>query len=373
MSAVRQYKQWAKKSADGWGRELISLSHYIHAYPELAFQEYRAARRVAETLTSHGFAVQRGMYDLPTALVATFGSGDLVIAVCAEYDALPDIGHACGHNIIAAAAVGAGLALARVADNIGVTVKILGTPAEESGGGKILMLERGAFDGVHAAMEIHPGPFDSDYVTCRPVACAELLVTYCAENGQPAVHEIAESALIVLEDLDPADRISYVPVAQESSRTIARCSLESMTLDSLLELERRVGTCLEAVASAAQHSVSVVREEPPYSHFTGDEELESCYAANLLALGRAPGPHADDVRYSTDLANVSLVVPTIGPCVGIESGTSVCHDADFTGYCVGPSADAAVLRGAAAMSWTAIDAAANDAIRARLLDHCHRL
>ncbi len=366
MSAVRRYKELAQTCAEDWSRELISVSHDIHACPEVAFQEYRAARRVAETLASHGFTARRGRYGLPTAVDATFGSGDLVIAVCAEYDALPEIGHACGHNIIAAAAVGAGLALARVADDIGVTVKILGTPAEESGGGKILMLERGAFDGVHAVMAIHPGPFDSDYVPCRPVACAELMVTFLGENGQRRVNKIAESAIMALEDLDPADRIGYVPVAQEPSRSTARCSLESMTLGSLLELERRVSTCLEAVASATQNSVSVVREEPPYSHFASDEELESCYAANLRALGRTPGPHDDDVRYSTDLANVSLVVPTISPCVGIESGTSVNHDADFTAYCVGPSADAAVLRGAAAMAWTAIDAATNDLIRARL-------
>ena len=115
-----------------------------------------ALAKVSDLLAQHGFAVTHGIVDLPTAFDATYGSGELVIAICAEYDALPEIGHACGHNIIAAAAVGAGIALATVADELGITVRVIGTPAEETGGGKVLMLERGAFDGVGAAMMVHP-------------------------------------------------------------------------------------------------------------------------------------------------------------------------------------------------------------------------
>src|SRR5262249_58730566 len=103
---------------------------------------------------------ERGGCGVPTAFLARAGSGPLHVAICAEYDALPDIGHACGHNLIAALAVGAGLAAAHVADEAGLTVSVVGTPAEESGGGKILLLERGAFDGGHAAMMVHPAPFD---------------------------------------------------------------------------------------------------------------------------------------------------------------------------------------------------------------------
>src|SRR5947199_1724144 len=142
---------------------LVALSHRIHAHPELAFEEERAAAWCAEALDAAGFAVERGVGGLPTAFVARAGSGPLHLALCAEYDCLPGIGHACGHNLIAAIAVGAGIAAARVADDVGLTVSVVGTPAEEVGdaGGKILLLERGAFAGVHAAMMVHPSPYEA--------------------------------------------------------------------------------------------------------------------------------------------------------------------------------------------------------------------
>src|SRR3989449_2776047 len=140
---------------------LVALSHRIHAHPELAFEEERASTWCAEALDAAGFTVERGACDLPTAFVARAGSGPLHLALCAEYDCLPGIGHACGHNLIAAIAVGAGVAAARVADDVGLTVSVLGTPAEERGRGKILLLERGAFAGVHAALMVHPAPVDA--------------------------------------------------------------------------------------------------------------------------------------------------------------------------------------------------------------------
>src|SRR5207245_3302058 len=124
---------------------------------------------VAETLSAHGFSVDMGVCDLPTAFVARAGSGPLHVGICAEYDALPDIGHACGHNVIAAAATGAGIALAPLADDLGLTVTVLGTPAEEGGGGKILMLERGAFSGIHAAMMVHPTPTEQVSMRCLAI------------------------------------------------------------------------------------------------------------------------------------------------------------------------------------------------------------
>ena len=143
-------------------RKLIDLSHRIHAHPELGFEEERAAHWLCETMADAGFAVERGVCDMPTAFIARAGSGPLHIAICAEYDCLPGIGHACGHNIIAASSVGAAIAAAKVADDVGLTITLLGTPAEEvcNASGKILMLERGAFDGVHAAMMVHPAPVD---------------------------------------------------------------------------------------------------------------------------------------------------------------------------------------------------------------------
>src|SRR6266850_5418021 len=155
-------KAAARERVERTGDDLVALSHRIHAHPELGFEEERAATWIAEALVDHGFDVTTGVCDLPTAFVARAGSGPLHLAICAEYDCLPGIGHACGHNIIAATAVGAGIAAAQVADDLGVTISVVGTPAEElGGGGKILLLQGGAFAGVHAAMMVHPSPTDS--------------------------------------------------------------------------------------------------------------------------------------------------------------------------------------------------------------------
>ncbi|MGH8324228.1 MAG: M20/M25/M40 family metallo-hydrolase, partial [Steroidobacteraceae bacterium] len=133
---------------------LVALSHRIHACPELGWEEEKSSAWVAEALADAGFEVRRGAFDLPTAVMARAGSGPLHVAICAEYDALPAIGHACGHNVIAAMGVGAAIAAARIADDAGLTISLIGTPAEEvcNAGGKVELLERGAFAGVHAAM-----------------------------------------------------------------------------------------------------------------------------------------------------------------------------------------------------------------------------
>src|SRR3954451_21919815 len=149
---------------------LLELSHTIHAHPEVCFEEERSSAWVADALADAGYAVEAPVADLPTAFVATAGTGPLTIGICAEYDALPAIGHACGHNIICAAGVGAGLALAPLADDLCITIKVFGTPAEEGGGGKILMLERGVFDGVHAAMMVHPSPTEMPTMPCLAVS-----------------------------------------------------------------------------------------------------------------------------------------------------------------------------------------------------------
>jgi len=155
-------KRAAQERFDSAGEALIELSHRIHAHPELGFEEEKASAWLCEMLADWGFAVEPGICDLPTAFRARAGSGPVHVGICAEYDSLPAIGHACGHNIIAASALGAAYAVAQVADELGLTVSVIGTPAEEVGNasGKILLLERGGFEGLHAAMMVHPAPFD---------------------------------------------------------------------------------------------------------------------------------------------------------------------------------------------------------------------
>ena len=150
-------KQVARARIEGAHQALIGLSHRIQANPELGFEETLAAGWTAKWLEEAGFEVERGVGGLDTAVRGTYGPGPLNVALLVEYDALPQVGHACGHNIIAASSIGAGIALAPVADQLGLKVTVLGTPAEEGGGGKIMLIDAGAFADVHCALMIHPG------------------------------------------------------------------------------------------------------------------------------------------------------------------------------------------------------------------------
>src|SRR5438876_8450888 len=159
---LQSWKARIRTAVDELHSELVALSHHIHANPELAFKEHRASARLADALEQGGLAVERGVGGLATAFRAALDGGEPgpTLAILAEYDALPGIGHACGHNIIATTAIGAGLALAPLVDDLDLRVTILGTPAEEGGGGKVFLLERGAFEGVDAAMMVHPAPYE---------------------------------------------------------------------------------------------------------------------------------------------------------------------------------------------------------------------
>ena len=364
---------------------LLELSHDIHADPELCFAEDHAARRAVDVLRRGGFDVTEGVADLPTAFSARAGSGPLVVALCAEYDALPEVGHACGHNMIAASSVGAGLALAEVADDAGLTVLVLGTPAEEGGGGKVLMLDAGLFEEAHLAMMVHPWP--SDRITANCLAVSHFDVHYRGKEAHAAAAPwaginaadamtIAQVAIGLLrQHLRPGDLVHGVVLEAGQAanvvpaRATGRFMCRARTLEDLAILEPRVKRCFEAGALATGATVSYEVLCPTYSHMEPDADLMALYQANAETLGRnfdedelEPPP-----AVSTDMANVSLVVPTIHPLIGIETHGAVNHQAEFAAACVTPSADTAVRDGAVALAWTAIDAAATPSVRDRLL------
>ena len=376
----------AREIVDAQLGELVHLSHEIHAHPELSFEETRAAAWTAELLSANGFDVSTGTAGLPTAFSASWGSGPLVLAVCAEYDALPGVGHACGHNIIAATAVGAGLALAGVADELGLTVRVLGTPAEEGGGGKVTMLDGGAFDDVHAAMMVHPWPTDRLEATC--LAVSQLGVHFIGRDAHasaaPWTGVNAADALTVSQvaigllrqQLPWGDQVHGIvtdgggAVNIIPSSTSADYMCRSVTIERLEELEPRVRACFEAGAVATGATLHLERTAPVYTHMESDRALLGLYRANAEALGRTFGPDDEGVpppTLSTDMANVSLAVPTIHPLLGIDAGGWGNHQPGFAAACVTASADRAVHDGALAMAWTAIDAAAPGPLRDRLL------
>jgi amidohydrolase len=366
--------------------ELVSLSHSVHSTPELCFGETISARTVAEAMRAGGLWVEEGVYDLPTALESRAGDGELVVAVCAEYDALPGVGHACGHNIIAATAVGAGLALAAVADDLGLTVRVLGTPAEEGGGGKVLMLQRGAFAGVHAAMMVHPWPTERLTGTCLAVAHYD--VSYSGReahasaapwegvNAQDAL-TVAQVAIGLLrQQLPPGDQVHGVVTQSAGAANVipaavtARYMVRSRTIEGLHALRPRVDACFEAGALATGCTLAYEELSPVYSHMEADPALLRAYRSNAEALGRSFEADDDGAplpTFSTDMANVSLAVPTIHPLIGIETHGAVNHQHEFAAACITRSADAAVRDGAVALAWTAIDAATDPELRERLL------
>jgi amidohydrolase len=365
------------------GDQLVDLSHRIHANPELAFDEVQSSGWCADALEAGGFAVERGPYDLPTAFEATAGTGELTIAICCEYDALPGIGHACGHNIIATSAVGAGLALAGLADDLGITVKVLGTPAEEGGGGKVLMLDRGAFDGVHAAMMVHPAPMELDRMECLAVAHVD--VHYKGKSAHASAWPVeginAADALTVAQvgigllrqHIHDTDRIHGIVTKGGDApnivpdHTVGKWYIRARTLEELAVLEPKVRRCFEAGALATGCEVDVKPMSPNYSEMVPDEDMTAAYRQNAIALGRTFADPGAAVAGSTDMANVSLAVPTIHPMLGLDSLPAVNHQPEFTTHCATPTADKAALDGAVAMAWTSIDLAADGPMRKRLL------
>ena len=362
--------------------ELLALSHGIHGYAETAFEEVRSAASVADALDRAGFSVESGYGGIPTAVRAVAGSGPLRVVICAEYDALPGIGHACGHNVISAAAVGAGLGLVEVAGDIGLEVTILGTPAEEAGGGKVLLLDAGAFDAAHAAMMVHPAPFD--VVAPLVVAIEWLEVSYAGKEAHasafPEQGVNAADALVVAQvaigllrqHLNTTDRVHGIVTEAGTAANIipalgtASYMVRTPHADQLEALRRRVEACFEAGALATGADLTLNRPNPPYSHLEHHTGLAKRYRRNAERLGRSfyDGPVPP---VSTDMGNVSLEVPTIHPLIGIDSLPAVNHQPGFTDAAALPAADQAVIDGAVALAWTAIDAAADTDLAAELV------
>lgn len=382
---VVEAKDAAQTRIRGAGDQLISLSHRIHAHPELQFEEEKSAAWAAEVLADAGFKVDSGICDLPTAFRATAGSGALRLAICAEYDCLPGIGHACGHNMIAAMAVGAGLGLAQVADDLGLEVVVLGTPAEEGGGGKILMLERGGFDGVHAAMMVHPAPYE--LVDPNIIPAAPFDVRYTGKEAHasafPELGINAADALVVAQTaigllrqhIRAFDRIHGIVTHGGDAPNIIPAHTEAKYMvraESLADLDwirERVYKCFEAGALATGASLEIQPTSPDYAEMKHDPEIADLYRRNAEALGRTfpdLGPLRSRVAASTDMGNVSLQIPSIHPMVGIDSLPAVNHQPEFTAHCITEVADKAVLDGATAMAWTAIDLASDQKLVSRL-------
>ena len=318
----------------------------MFANPELRFEEVKAAGWIAELLQSKGFAVERGAFGLPTALRASVGSGGPRVAILAEYDALPEIGHACGHNLIATAAVGAFLGAAAALPSGSGEVVLLGTPAEEGGGGKILMAKKGAFEGVQAAMMFHP--FDRDLLT-HP-ALASLWISF-SFTGAPAHAAAAphdgQSALTACMDtfrLIDGQRVHFrdgVRVhgiitnggqAVNIIPEVASCefSVRARSLDELERVKQIVLRCAEGAAIASGVSLKV-HSRMGYRDMKNNVTLAQRFGEHLGAFGRSAALRTEEVGAgSTDMGDVSHIVPSMHPYLGIVNpGEALCHQHAF--------------------------------------------
>ncbi len=368
--------------------KIIALSHRVHANPELGFEEEKACAWLSQELSDAGFNVRSGICDLPTAFAAKAGSGPLHIAICAEYDSLPEIGHACGHNMIAAMAVGAGIAAARVADDVGLTVSVIGTPAEEVGNasGKIVLLERGAFSGVHAAMMVHPAPLE--ILEAHLIAASMFDVHYTGKeahasafpemgiNAADALTVAQTSIGLLRQHLRQTDRVHGITTHGGDApnvvpaHTSARYLVRGENLAELEEVRAKVYRCFEAGALATGCKLEILGGDKPYADVRYDHRISQIYKRNAEVIGRKfpeLGPAMPRLDASTDMGNISYAIPSIHPTIGINSLPAANHQPEFTAHCITEEADKAVMDGALAMAWTAIDMASDSAMCRRLI------
>jgi len=352
---------------------LLDASHRIHDHPELNYEEHFAHDLLAGIAEADGLDVQRQAYGLDTAFEAQAGRDGPRIAVLCEYDALPGIGHACGHNIIATAGLGAGLAAAALTGEVEGRVVVLGTPAEEGGGGKILMARAGAFDHVDAALMVHPA--GDDLRSMDVIAVQELTATYTGRAAHAAAfpHEgrnALDAAVLgylnvaaLRQHIRPDERVHGVfnEAGDKPNIVPARAETQwmvrSRSIATLEPLKARVTSCLEAGAIAAECEVELRWKPVVYADMLDNEVLVDRYVANAAELGRTvlePGAGGSVVG-STDMGNVSYLVPSIHPMISAAPSGVPIHTPDFAGFARAPSGDRAVVEGAIALAWTIAD------------------
>jgi metal-dependent amidase/aminoacylase/carboxypeptidase family protein len=425
--SITSLKDQAQATIEEQSGAFVRLAHDIHAHPELAFSEHYAAARITDLLADEGFDVRVGVFGLPTAFITTVGDGPLHIAFCAEYDALDDgIGHGCGHNLIAGAAVAAAVGLQGLVGEVGLKVSVIGTPGEELIGlkeppaghlveGKIAMLEAGAFDDVNAALMVHPGA--TPYSEFIPSVAGQRVIARfspTAAGGRPIgpaeAHALERALRAALIPLNLPPYFCRVEPEGESVGARADLLMAASASAELVPVLDQVRRRIEEAATTAGTIVEITKFVA-VAELRNDPFLAAAYRRNAEALGRAREldggiqeelrdlrnaflkrtlrdprnigkmielathppvglflDHAPvDVLYGTDLGNVSQVIPAIHPMIGI-GGTAPNNTAEFTPQADTDEAYRAMLDGGVALAWTALDAVADPAVNAYLLE-----
>ncbi|MDO8611657.1 MAG: M20 family metallopeptidase [Dehalococcoidia bacterium] len=372
MSDTNDAKEQAHRGVTDAADELIDVSRRIHANPELAMEERQAAALLSERLEAHGFQVERNACGLETAFRASWGEGPVTIAYLCEYDALPEIGHACGHNLIATAGLGAAYGLKAALSPSQVRLLVVGTPAEEGGGGKVIMLERGAFEGVDVALMAHPSPVDIDMPPMYGVQGLEVEyrgqaahASFAPEMGINALdglitayQAIAQLRQHIRRDARIHGIITYGGAAPNvvPDRAAAQFLVRALRPSYLEELKGKVQRCFEAGAAASGASLDITWRPFPYQPMRNNTALAGAYRANAESVGRTFIDARLDSTGSSDMGNVSQALPSIHPMFGVGA-MAFNHTPAFTNVCATDAAHASMVQVAQALAMTGVDVA----------------
>jgi len=364
--------------------ELFNLSRLIHDNPELGFHEFKACGWLTEILEKNGFTVERGVYGLETAFRAAFGEGEPVIALLAEYDALPGLGHACGHNVIATSSVGAGLAAKLAVEQYGGKVVVIGTPAEELYGGKVTMAQKGAFTDLDAVMMVHPGSHDS--VVTEALACQGLSIEFFGKAshaaGRPEAGINALEALIqsfnainsLRQHIKSKARIHGIitdggqaPIvvpAHSAGNFLVRAEDETY----LAELKQKVLNCFAGAATATGARLEYKWDELCYAPMLNNLSIGKLFVRNMRKIGRKTRMVDPDKSFgSTDFGNVSQLVPGIHASISITSRRGVVtHSPQFAEAAVSEKGLQAVIDAAKGLALTVTDLIAEPDLLAKV-------
>jgi len=381
VTEIERAHEAIRVSADRWKAEVLAYSHWLHAHPEVSGNEVEARKRAIALLRRHGFELESIQPFAATAFSAVTGNGSLRATLCIEYDALPGIGHACGHNVNAAISVGAAIALAPLCDQLDLTVHVLGTPAEEAGGGKVDLIDEGFFDRSHLALMAHAA--QEDVVGGSSLALNAWDVSYCGKPAHAATAPelginaldaliIAQAAIGLARQQLPRDAIISLIITEGGQaanvipeRSAALIEMRAPTLALLEAVNKKVRDCLEAGALASGAALTITPRGNTFADLRQDEALVGVYAEALRRYGRQPR-HLIGPQASTDMGNVSQVVPSIHPMVGYDVGGAAHHTPEFAHYGTSDGADQAVVDAARALADCVAVASTDPQLRLRL-------
>jgi amidohydrolase len=380
---IAKLKAAVRSGVDAQHHQLNELSLRIHSNPELGFRENKAVAWLTQYLGENGLAVERGICELPTAFRASYGQGKPAIAILAEYDALPKLGHACGHNLIAASAVGAGVASKLAIDQFGGSILVIGTPAEELSGGKAIMAQRGGFNNLDVAMMVHPGEHNA--ATTRALACQALEVEFFGKAAHSAASpeaginalEAMIQSFVAIDSLrqhirdkarihgiitDGGEAANIVP-AHSAGVFLVRAE-DNAYLD---ELRQKVINCFVGAATASGARLEYRWGDTSYAPMRNNLTLARLFKQNMESLGRKVSLTDPSRGFgSTDMGNVSQLVPSIHSMVAIAPEEVSAHSPQFASAAASEAGTQGLLDGAKALAMTVVDLVAEPEIMTKI-------